>query len=357
MRMVQAAGIGTYLQELVPRLFKVLSEPAFCLLGPANVLRAFPWARHPHISIIDCRAGIYSLREQAELPVRIPRRTALYWSPHYNIPILYRGPLLVTVHDTFHLAMPQFVEGRHRRAYARLMFRAVRAKAAAIVCVSQFAKDQLLRFVPEGRQDVTVVHNGVDRSWFAPVAGTSPHGKPYVLFVGSVKPHKNLLRLLQAFASVQKHIPHDLVIIGRREGLITGDASAVALASAMGDRVVCVGELDHGNELLRRFYRHADVLVMPSLYESFGLPALEALASGCPVIVSRVGGLPEVYGEGAMYCDPYNPTDIADRIRLMVSDRAVRQRYCTAGHSVATQYDWDATAEQLATLMRTSRLW
>ena len=356
MRMVQSAGIGTYLQELVPRLFKVLSQPAFCLLGRADLLRGFSWAQHPNIRIIDCRAGIYSLREQVELPMRIPRDTTLYWSPHYNIPLWYRGPLLVTVHDTFHLAMPQFVEGWHRRAYARLMFRAVRAKAAAIVCVSRFARDQLLQFVPEGRQDVTVVHNGVDVSWFAPVPGGPPHGKPYVLFVGSVKPHKNLSRLLEAFALLQTHIPHDLVIIGRREGLITGDASAMAMASAMSDRVICVGELDHGDERLRRFYRYADVLVMPSLYESFGLPALEALASGCPVIVSRVAGLPEVYGEGAMYCDPYDPSDIAERIRLMVSDRGVRERYLTAGQAVATQYDWDTTVEKLAAVVCASRL-
>jgi len=355
MRMVQAAGIGTYLQELVPRLFTVLSEPAFCLLGRADLLRGFTWAQHPNIRIIDCRTGIYSLREQVELLLRIPCNTALYWSPHYNIPLLYRGPLLVTVHDAFHLAMPQFVEGWHRRAYARLMFRAVRAKAAAIVCVSQFAKDQLLEFVPEGRQGVTVVHNGVDASWFAPGPGGPPHERPYVLFVGSVKPHKNLSRLLQAFSSVQMDIPHDLVIIGRGEGLITGDASAMAMASAMGDRVIWVGELGHGDELLRRYYRHADVLVMPSLYESFGLPALEALASGCPVIVSRVAGLPEVYGEGAMYCDPYDPSDIAERIRLMVSDRGVRQRYLAAGHAIAMRYDWNTTAEQLADVVRALR--
>jgi glycosyltransferase involved in cell wall biosynthesis len=356
MRMVQSAGIGTYLQELVPRLFTILSKPALCLLGHPELLRGFTWAQHPNIRIIDCRAGIYSLREQVELPMRIPRDTTLYWSPHYNIPLSYRGSLLVTVHDTFHLAMPQFVEGWHRRAYARLMFRAVRAKATAIVCVSQFAKDQLLQFVPKGRQDVTVVYNGVDASWFTPVPGGSPHGKPYMLFVGSVKPHKNLSRLLEAFAFVQEHIPHDLVIIGRREGFITGDASAMAMASAMSDRVICVGELEHGDELLRRYYRYADVLVMPSLYESFGLPALEALACGCPVIVSRVAGLPEVYGEGAMYCDPYDPSDMAERIRLMVSNRGVRQQYLTAGHAVATHYDWDTTAEQLAALVRAVRV-
>ena len=135
----------------------------------------------------------------------------------------------MTVHDTFHLAMPQFVDGWHRRAYARLMFRAVRAKAAAIVCVSQFARDQLLQFVPEGRQNVTVVHNGVDVSWFTPVPGGPPHGNPTYSSSEASSRTRTCPVCLRHFALVQKHIPHDLVIIGRREGLITGDASAMAM--------------------------------------------------------------------------------------------------------------------------------
>lgn len=351
MRMVHAGGIGTYVRQLVPRVLERLPSLNLSLLGRADILNEFPWTKHPGVTVVDCHAGIYSIREQVELPSKIPADTTLFWSPHYNIPLLFGGRLLVTVHDTFHLAMPQFVHGWHRRLYSRVLFRAVRAKAAAILCVSHFGKSELLRFCPTGPQEVTVIHNGVNGTWLSEGSGQAPHDRPYLLFVGNVKPHKNLSRLLEAFRLLREKIPHDLVIIGRREGFITEDATAIAKASAMRDRVVCVGEVDHDHELLRRFYRHAEVLILPSLYESFGLTALEAIASRCPVIVSRVGGLPEVYGDGAMYCDPYDIYDIADRIHCMVTDRELRQRYVEAGHAVARRYNWDDTADQIITVM------
>lgn len=349
--MVHAGGIGTYLRQLVPRILKRLPAVNFCLLGRADLLNAFPWTRQARVTVVDCGAGIYSIREQLELPAKIPGDTALFWSPHYNIPLLFRGRLLVTVHDTFHLAMPQFVKGWHRRLYSRVLFRAVRSKASAIVCVSQFAKAQLLKFCPLGAQEVIVVYNGVDKAWFDSAPGEAPHPRPYLLFVGSIKPHKNLSGLLEAFHLLQKKIPHDLVVIGRREGFITGDARALARGSAMSDRVVFVGELDHDHELLRRFYCHAEALVLPSLYESFGLTALEAIASRCPAIVSHVGGLPEIYGKGAMYCDPRDISNMSDQIQNMVTDRQMRQQYVEAGYAVAQRYDWDDTADQIVAVM------
>ena len=350
MRMVQSGGIGTYLRQLAPRVLARLPSSHICLLGRADILNEFPWTKQPGVTVVDCRAGIYTVREQLELPLKIPGDTTLFWSPHYNIPLLFRGRLLVTVHDTFHLAMPQFVQGWHRRVYSRVLFRSVRAKAAAIVCVSHFAKSELLRFCPTGAQEVIVNYNGVDGTWLNGRPSHAPRERPYLLFVGNVKPHKNLSRLLEAFQLLRDKIPHDLVVIGKREGFITGDAMAIQKASGM-DRVVCVGELSHEHELLRRFYCHADALILPSLYESFGLTALEALASRCPAIVSRVGGLPEVYGDGVMYCHPYDISDIAAGIYRMVTDRPLRQRYVDAGYAVARRYDWDDTADRLVALM------
>lgn len=351
MRMVLAAGIGTYLRQLVPRVWQALPSFDLCLVGSAETLTRFKWAQRPSVTIVECGAPIYSMREQGELALKIPSQTALFWSPHYNIPLLFQGRLLVTVHDTFHLAMPQFVKGWHRRLYSRVMFRAVRSKATGIMCVSQFTKDQLLKYCPIGKQSVTVVHNGVDTSWLEVSPGPAPHPNPYLLFVGSVKPHKNLSRLLEAFDRLLQRIPHDLIIIGRHEGFITGDALANERLSKH-RRVTCVGEIDHDHELLRRFYAHADVLILPSLYESFGLPALEAAASGCPIVVSRVGGMPEVYGESALYCDPYDVNDIADKIFQMVTERELRRRHIDRGRAIASRYDWGQAAQQTSKLIQ-----
>jgi glycosyltransferase involved in cell wall biosynthesis len=342
-RMIQAAGVGTYIRELLPRVASALRAHSISLIGDADLLKTFPWSRARSFRIIDCKAPIYSVREQIELPVKIPKETALFWSPHYNHPLLYRGRVLVTVHDTFHLAMPEFVSGWHRRMYASIMFRAVRKKADGILCVSEFGKEQLVMFCPQGKQSVTVVYNGVDRGWQANSAWSSPHPKPYILFVGNVKPHKNLRRLLDAFMLVEKEFC-DLVIIGRREGFITGDPDLVQHASRMKERVHFLGEIDHEDERLRRYYAAAEALVLPSLYESFGLPALEAMALGCPVIVSKVGGLPEVCGDAALYVNPYDVSNIAAQIERILTDRTLRDRLKQAGIARAEQFDWDRAA-------------
>jgi len=346
--MVLAAGIGTYLRQLVPRARQALPGFDLCLLGNLETLQRFEWTQQSGVTLVDCRAPIYSLREQIEIPSKIPSNTDLFWSPHYNIPLLFRGRLLVTVHDTFHLAMPQFVRGRHQQAYAWLMFRAIRRKACAIFVVSPFGKNQLMTFCPNGTQPVIVTPNGVDESWARFSKEPRPHEKPYLLFVGNLKPHKNLVRLLEAIESIQSRVPHDLIIVGRSEGLITADHEVRNRASGLGDRVRFVGELDHDDLLLRRYYAWADLLVLPSLYESFGLPALEAMACGCPVVLSNVGGMPETYREAAVYCDPLNSYDMAAQILRVLTDREVRTRLIEQGQQCARRLNWEGTAAQVA---------
>jgi glycosyltransferase involved in cell wall biosynthesis len=354
-RMIQAAGVGTYIRQLVPRVAATLRSHSITLIGDSDNLKSYPWSREHPFRIIDCKAPIYSIREQIELSVKIPKETVLFWSPHYNHPLFYRGRLLITVHDTFHLAMPEFVNGWHRRMYASVMFRAVRKKADGILCVSEFGKEQLLMFCPHGMQSVTVIYNGVDRDWRASSAWPSPHPKPYILFVGNVKPHKNLRRLIDAFVLLEK-MSCDLVIIGRCEGFITGDPQLVRQASRMKERVHFLGEIDHEDERLRHYYAGAEVLVLPSLYESFGLPALEAMALGCPVIVSKLGGLPEVCGDAALYINPYDVSDIAAQIARVLRNRALRDRMKQAGIVRAEHFDWDraatSTTEVITDLLR-----
>lgn len=347
-RMIRCAGIGTYLRQLVPRVVAALPPYPISLIGDTAHLRTLGWVTDESYTLVECRAPIYSIREQVELPCKIPRQTTLLWSPHYNIPLCYSGRLVVTIHDTFHLAMPQFVPGWHRRAYARLMFRAVRRKACEIFCVSQFGKRQLMAFCPQGTQPVTVTPNGVDESWAQFPKEPRSHERPYILFVGNLKPHKNLVRLLEAVELIRQRIPHDLVIVGRSEGFITGDHQVRARAAKLGDRVRFVDELDHDDLLLRRYYACADLLVLPSLYESFGLPALEAMACGCPVVLSKVGGMPEVYGDAAAYCDPLDSQDMADQILRVLTNRELRAELIERGLRCAHRLNWEETATRIS---------
>lgn len=342
--MLYASGIGTYLQNLVPRIVAAHPEIRFHLLGDISEISSYDWAHFGNVALVDCQAPIYSVAEQLAVVRKIPRETTLFWSPHYNIPLLYRGRLLVTVHDVFHLAMPEYVDGFHRRLYARGMFAALRRKANAILCDSEFTQDELRRLTGRDAQKLYTIHLGLDHSLFQVQRDCNPHLRPYLLFVGNVKPHKNLKTLLNAFKLIENQIPHDLVIVGKKEGFITGDKSVVAEAVSLGDRVKFTGYVE--DNLLRQYYVHADALVLPSLYEGFGLPPLEAMACGCPAIVSRATSLPEVCGDAALYCDPRSAKDIAEKIRRLVRDPSLREDLQKRGPEQASRFRWERCAEQ-----------
>jgi glycosyltransferase involved in cell wall biosynthesis len=218
-RMIHSAGIGTYLQSLLPLILRRRPQYQFCLLGKAADLEVFPWARLKNTRVIPCDSPIYGLREQLEIRWKTPPETSLFWSPHYNIPLTCPAQLLVTVHDVFHLAMPQYTGGLHKRLYAHYMFSSLRKQAAAILSVSRFSKDELLKYTGQAGCQPQVVYNGVDESWFKVRKKRNPHLGPYFLYVGSVKPHKNLTGLLEAFEKVKDQIPQDLVIVGKKRGL------------------------------------------------------------------------------------------------------------------------------------------
>ncbi len=338
--MLNASGIGTYIRQIVPRVMEARPGDRFALLGRRSEAGDWSAASHPRASWIECSAPVYSLREQWEVPRRVPRDADLFWATHYNIPLCYRGRLLVNVHDVFHLAMPQWTGGWHRKLYAKALFDGVVRKAAAVLTISRFSGSELERLAGKPR-NLTVTHLAAGPEWFVEVPGESPHPKPYFLFVGNVKPHKNLSGLLRGFALVKDHIPHDLVVVGKREGFITGDKGIGALAEPFGDRVRFTGYLEDSE--LRRFMARAEALVLPSYYEGFGLPPLEAMALGTPALLSRRASLPEVFGDAALYFEPDKPVEIGEALRRVAQEPALRRELSDKGRAKAREYSWEKT--------------
>ena len=342
--MINASGIGVYLKNLLPLLVAKRPSYEFNLLGNAPSLGSLPWTQTKQVNIIYCDAPIYSMAEQWSVPKKIPRGSTLFWSPHYNIPLNYKGALLVTVHDVLHLARPEFVRGWQRRLYAKFMF-AQLVRASAVLCDSNFTRQELARLTKLPTNNLTRAHLGVEGSWFKTAeSGQSPHHGPYIVFVGNVKPHKNLISLLHAFELLSHRIPHDLVIVGKDGGFRTGDPAVLEKARAMGKRVVLTGEVDGSR--LQRYVAHAEMLVLPSLYEGFGLPALEAMACGCPVLVSDISVLREVCGEAALYCNPLAPQDIAEKIVTLIDNATLRAALVAKGDARVRSFSWDKCAEQ-----------
>jgi len=349
--MVGASGIGTYLQNILPRIASGAPSWAFTLLGSPSILEGLGLPRRNGIGYVAVSAGVYTLREQIEVPWRTPRGTDLLWIPHYNVPLLYTGRLVVTIHDVLHLARPEFIGGRHRRLYARALFGVVAKRAARIMVDSDFTRTELTRHTGVRPERVRRVYPGVGESWFAQRPPKVPRtSDSYVVFVGNVKPHKNLGALLRAFADLRDRIPERLVIVGRRSGFRTGDSEVPGLADQIGDRVKFTGEVTDSQ--VRELVAGASALVQPSLYEGFGLPPLEAMACGCPVLVSRCGSLPEVCGDAAWYCDANDYRDIGRQLWRILTDEPLRGQLRARGSARAKQFTWQACAEQTLAVLR-----
>jgi glycosyltransferase involved in cell wall biosynthesis len=349
MRMINHSGIGTYIRNLVPLIMKAHPEFNYTLLGPKKILNKYDWAHYNHVNVVNCSSKIYSLSEQIELSLKTPRDTSLFWSPHYNIPLFYHGILLVTVHDLFHLAMPQLVPGIHKRFYARTMFSQISSKANAVICISKFTKNELMRFVHCKEEKIHLISNGIDQSWRNITKEHNPYPKPFLLFVGNVKPNKNLVSLIKAFDMIKNQIPHDLVIVGKKEGFITGDAAVLNVAGVLGPRINFTGPID--NATLIQYYKHAEALIFPSIYEGFGLPPLEAMRCDCPVIVSNLASLPEVCGDAAMYCNPYSPDDIAEKIVALIHDLELRETLISKGRMRSSLFTWEESAQKTSAII------
>lgn len=340
MRMLGVSGIGTYLEELVPRVIARWTGARFTLLGDAGaIVRVVPTVER--VAVRECDAPIYSIREQLLLARAIPRDTRLFWAPHYNIPLLFPGRIAATVHDVFHLADAR--SSFARTLYARKMFAAVVARAHVVLCDSAFTASELRRLAGEPRT-LAVVALGVRPGWFEVRMNTPPITEPYLLALGNVKPHKNLKRLVIAFATIADLLPHRLVIVGRREGLRTLDTEVGTIAASLGDRVLFTGQV--GRQELEGWVAHCAALVQPSLYEGFGLPPLEAMACGRRVAVARAASLPEVCGDEATYFDPLDTQSIARALGIVAWDAADEVANIARRRAWARRFDWERCADR-----------
>lgn len=341
-RMLRSSGIGTCLRSLLPRVFARLPEVRFCLLGDVAALREQPFAGDPRVELRAFSVGVYSALEQPGLTARIPRDTSLFWAPHINLPLLSPGKLLVTVHDAFYLNPPREAVPRlDKRLYLGFLMRALPRRADAVLCDSDFTRRELLAALGPFRVPLHTVPNGVEPSWFEPPRCDPPQLKPYLLYVGNLKPHKNLPRTLAAFERIAADLPHDFLLIG-------GGANTFErqLPPHMAPRVRFLGAVSGPS--LRCHVEHAAGLVLASLYEGFGLPPVEAMALGVPVLVSRAASLPEVCGDAALYCDPFDSDDIARGLRSLLTDEAVRARLRQAGPARARELDWEQSADRVS---------
>ncbi|MGD0124548.1 MAG: glycosyltransferase family 1 protein [Terriglobia bacterium] len=349
-RMLEHSGIGTYLRNLLAQLAALENEYVFeVICQRREVLDGLAPAR---FRFVPASSPIYSLSEQWEI-ARLARHAQLLHSPHYNAPLPYRGKLVVTIHDLIHLTDSTFRRTLAARFYARPMFHLVARRADCIIANSEFTKQQIVEHLAVSPSKVSVAYLGVSEHFrphdrneaFLRAASLLGVSRPYILFVGNLKPHKNLKTLLRAFAQICAHSDFDLqlVILGDdrkwKPGLV-GESTSLGLA----ERVIFASHVPYQD--LPWVYAAAETLVMPSLIEGFGLPVLEAMACGTPVVCSRAASLPEVAGDAAEYCEPASVDDLAMAIERVLRSSQFQATLRSKGLERAKLFSWEEFARR-----------
>ena len=279
--------------------------------------------------------------------VRLPRLLARY---HIDVvhSLGYVGPLaapcssVVSIHDLNYIALRNTMPGGRRIALGFFSIQAAR-RANHVITISDFSKREICRTLRLDPGKVTVTHlgglrNGASNSSENWMELTGRYGirEPYVIAFGGGTPHKNIPRLIRSFALVKDAFPHSLVLIGH--------IPSNAALNATRDRVTITGYVPE--EHILPLLSHADLFVLPSLYEGFGLPVLEAQQAAVAVACSSAGSLPEVGGEGVIYFDPTSVEHIADTIRRCLADTNLRSQLILKGRENLSRFSWTKTARE-----------
>jgi glycosyltransferase involved in cell wall biosynthesis len=355
-------GIGQYIVALFPELLRAAPDIHFHFLCAPHVWEGYPIEQWQAENLtIHRRAWRHMSFQQQWLIPQFARSLSadVIHYPHFDAPVWMSAlPVVATIHDAKYLVHPEFFPrmSAANRAYMRFAFATTLRRARRVISVSHAtATDlkQLFRFPPHHLQ---VIHEAVDPS-FAPVteealaAFRSHYGleRPYILTVGELRPHKNHTTLLTAYAQSLSRDSHDLVIIGRQHS-DSPDLQAMIAAHHLEGKVHLLTDVD--DEGLRAAYTGAELFILVSLYEGFGLPILEAMACGVPVIGSNNTATAEVIGEGGIHVAPTDPAAIAAATDHLLSNPAIRQALIERGNRWHRRFTWQRAAEETVALYR-----
>lgn len=353
-------GIGRYTYELIRNLAEMdhdneyvifLRKEAFETFEPPNNRFTKVLADFPHYSFAE-QFGFLSLLNKTKLD--------LMHFCHFNAPIFYNKPYIITIHD---LTL-SFFPGKkmnsfwHRMAY-RTVLKSVTKKAKKIIAVSEHTKKDLQKMFNVPDEKIQVIYNGVSSEFSEPSKTSRPDlmkklgiERPYFLYTGVWRDHKNIVGMIKAFAEMNEDLgeQYNLVITGRH------NPSYHEIPDAVRDlkqetNIHLVGLVS--DEDLRALYQYALAYVFPSYYEGFGLPPLEAMQCGTPVAASNTSAVPEICGEGnALFFDPHDVNDIREKMRILATDASVRLRLVDRGFERVKAFDWGKMASEVLAIYK-----
>lgn len=360
-RLINESGIGRYIRNLLANLSEIDNENKYFILLKKKDLQRFSWGKN--FENIEADFGWYSATEQIKLPQILNKLNLdLTHFPHFNVPVLYKGKFIVTIHDLIHqhFAMKRAttldpLTYRIKQFGYRKVFDYAVKKSQKIIVPSDFVKSQLQEEWGINNGKVIVTHEGVDEKMIQIKNKQSKNlqlkiiekinvKKPYIFYIGNAHPHKNIEGLIKAFR-----------IIKRKGGQT---ANNLQLVLAGGDHyfwkkikeeykdqdIIYPGYVT--DESLVTLFAQAEAFVMPSFEEGFGIPVLESFAVGCPVVCSDIGALKEVAGDGALYFDPKNINDIAEKINKLLENKKLKTKLTQNGEKRVKDFSWKKLAEE-----------
>jgi glycosyltransferase involved in cell wall biosynthesis len=270
--------------------------------------------------------------------------TDLFFSPGYNTPVFCAARLVFTIHDLTHIHCPESRRPQVQLYYATVMKRACR-RAARIITVSEFTRKQIIGWSGVAPEKVVNVGNGIE-STYHPQGDSYAPGFSYLLSVSNRKPHKNEFRIVEAFAKADLDPRMRLVFTGETTEKLSHWIDIQQVRS----RVEFMGNVPE--ESLPALYRGAQALIFPSLYEGFGLPILEAMACGTPVVTSNLTAMPETAGFAAVFVNPRSVEEIANAMERIIGDSSLRNQMRDRGIVRASEFSWEATCLRVAQQLR-----
>jgi glycosyltransferase involved in cell wall biosynthesis len=354
-------GVGTYIRNVVRTLGRLDHETTYFLIGPPAKVKeigSLPPNFHT-VPLVQPERSLKGYREFRTIAKRL--ECDLVHIPNlFSIPRALPCPYVMTVHDILeHMSRAREQTGFWRSMHFQLTKRVLRG-AARIFAVSNFTKLEIEKLfnIPAGR--IEVVYNAIDERLLQSHASASDRQLiveryqvtyPFLLYAGRISPHKNVVRMIEAFSALKTELEKDQVYPDLKLIIIGDDLSGnpdlrrTVIRSGMQNDVRFLGFVPI--EVLRTFYDAAKIFVFPSLYEGFGLPPLEAMAHGTPVVTSNVTSLPEVVGNAAVLVHPENVFEIMRALHRVLMDQPLREKMKERSLRQATKFSWEKSVRRI----------
>ncbi len=354
------SGIGTYIKQITDHIFELdknndyylfLLEPFYSQYKPP----------HDKIHKIKTNAYWYSYAEQTNFLWQIKKaKLDLMHFPHFNAPIFYSKKRITTIHDI----IPNFFPGHKQKNWYRkkayqLTLKSSLKKSAKIITVSNNTKDDLIKYLNVKQEKIEVTYLGIEKRFkvienYDKIEATkAKYGitKPYLFFISAWRNHKNFEGLIKAFEILKnKHkLDYQLVLAGQEDPHYP-NIRQIILKSEFKQDIITPGFIN--NQELPLIYNGAEIFVIPSFYEGFGIIGLEAMACGTPVVSSQATSLPEILGQAALYFNPHDIQKMAEVIKTVLTNKKLKKQLKEKGFEKIKKYSWQDCAQKTLTIYK-----